>query len=84
VTILADEVQNPSPEEDIDEFNDKKEEEVWNAHVHSSQLKGVHVTGEVLESNNDEADNRNQKVKESRGAQVFKSSWEHLYNSPRK
>lgn len=59
VTILADEVQNPSPEEDIDEFNDKKEEEVWNAHVHSSQLKGVHVTGEVLESNNDEANNRN-------------------------
>jgi hypothetical protein len=84
VSVLANQVQNPSPEENIDELDDKKEEEVGNAHVHSCQLKGVHVTGEVLDSNNNESYNRNQKVKERRGAQVFKSSGEHLYNSPRK
>jgi hypothetical protein len=52
MSILADEVQDPSPEKNVDEFHNKQQQEIWNAHVHSSQLEGVHVTRQVLERNN--------------------------------
>jgi hypothetical protein len=53
VTILADQVQDPSPEKDVDQFHHKQQQKIRNAHVHSRQLQGVHVTGQVLERNND-------------------------------
>lgn len=48
VTILADEVKNPSPEKDVDELYHKQQKEVGNTHMHSSQLECVHVASEVL------------------------------------
>ena len=45
VTILADEVKNPSPEKDIDELNHKQQEEIGNAHMHTCQLKSIHIAG---------------------------------------
>jgi hypothetical protein len=53
VPILADQVQYPSPEQDVDEFYHKQQQEIRNAHMHASQLQSVHVAGEILERNND-------------------------------
>jgi len=51
VTVLADQVQHPSPEKDVNELHHKQQQQIGNAHMHASQLQGVHVTGQVLEGN---------------------------------
>jgi hypothetical protein len=62
VSILANEIKDPSPEKDIDELNNKQEKETRNAHLHSSQLKGIHVAGNILEGNNDQSNDGNKEI----------------------
>ena len=78
MSILAHQVKNPSPEEDIDKLDDEKEEKVGNMHSHSSKLKSVHVAGDVLEGNNNQSNNGNIKVQKCRRAQIFQFTREHI------
>jgi hypothetical protein len=80
VSRTTDQVQNPSPEKDINELHDEEQECAANARSHRTH--GIHISvSHVLEAADNKHDNRNDKIEQSRTAKILQFAGErgHLY-----